>query len=114
MITYTISDVPNKKATSQGLVDLTNEEKQKLVDEWNAYESQSATRKLAEIKQIRLQKLKETDWMANSDVTMSDAWKTKIQAWRDIPQNNSTETEYDALLTRDADGNLTNTIWSDA
>jgi hypothetical protein len=52
--------------------------------------------------------------MANSDVTMTDAWKTKRQAWRDIPQNNSTETEYDALLTTDADGNLTNTIWSDA
>ena len=70
--------------------------------------------KLQSVREIRNQKLQETDWMANSDVTMSDAWKTKRQAWRDIPQNNSTETEYDALLTRDADGNLTNTIWSDA
>ena len=70
--------------------------------------------KLQSVREIRNQKLQETDWMANSDVTISDAWKTKRQAWRDIPQNNSTETEYDALLTRDADGNLTNTIWSDA
>tara|TARA_R100001163_G_C4955780_1_gene121635 strand:- start:44 stop:361 length:318 start_codon:yes stop_codon:yes gene_type:complete len=79
--------------------------------DWN---SKSAERKLTAIKKIRQQKLETTDWMANSDVTMTDAWKTKRQSWRDIPQNNNTETEYDAILTRDADGNLTNTIWSDA
>ena len=28
--------------------------------------------------------LSESDWMANSDVTMSDAWKTYRQALRDI------------------------------
>jgi hypothetical protein len=67
---------------------------------------------LTEIKKIRLEKLKETDWMAMSDLTMSDAWKTKRQAWRDIPQNNSTEAEYEALLVRDSDGNLTHSIWS--
>ena len=69
---------------------------------------------LTEIKKIRLEKLKETDWMAMSDLTMSDAWKTKRQSWRDIPQNNSTDAEYEALLETDANGNLTNTIWSDA
>jgi len=31
--------------------------------------------------------LKETDWMANSDVTMTDAWKTYRQALRDLPAN---------------------------
>ena len=31
--------------------------------------------------------LTETDWMANSDVTMSDAWKTYRQALRDLPAN---------------------------
>ncbi len=69
---------------------------------------------LNEIKQIRLEKLKETDWMAMSDLTMSDAWKAKRQSWRDIPQNNSTDAEYEALLETDANGNLTNAIWSDA
>ncbi len=29
-------------------------------------------------------KLSQTDWMANSDVTMSDAWTTYRQALRDI------------------------------
>ena len=28
--------------------------------------------------------IQESDWMANSDVTMSDAWKTYRQALRDI------------------------------
>ena len=33
--------------------------------------------------------LAETDWMANSDVTMSDAWKTYRQQLRDLPANTS-------------------------
>ena len=32
-------------------------------------------------------RLKETDWMANSDVTMSDAWKKYRQDLRDLPAN---------------------------
>jgi len=91
---------------------LTAEEEAEIVEKNS--DANRIARKLEDIKDMRLAKLQATDWMANSDVTMSDAWKTKRQAWRDIPQNNSTETEYDALLTRDADGNLTNTIWSDA
>ena len=67
---------------------------------------------LNEIKEIRLEKLQETDWMAMSDLTMSDAWKTKRQAWRDIPQNNSTDAEYEELLKRGSDGKLTHSIWS--
>ena len=112
MTTYTIADVHSKKATSQGLVDLTNEEKQELINEWNAYESQSATRKLLDIKEIRVQKLQETDFYALSDVTMSDAMTTYRQALRDIPQDYTTEDEYDLLLARDEQGNLTHSIWS--
>tara|TARA_Y100001972_G_C7613933_1_gene307848 strand:+ start:101 stop:481 length:381 start_codon:yes stop_codon:yes gene_type:complete len=33
--------------------------------------------------------LAETDWMANSDVTMSDEWKTYRQALRDLPSTTS-------------------------
>ena len=75
MTTYTITDVHSKKATSKGLVDLTNEEKQAIVDKWNAYESKSAERKLAQIKQIRLEKLIETDYLAMSDNVLSDDMK---------------------------------------
>ena len=67
---------------------------------------------LAKIRQIRNQKLSETDYLAMSDNTMPDNIKTWRQSLRDLPQNNTTETEYDALLARDDNGNLTNSIWS--
>ena len=86
--------------------------KQSIVDEWNVYANKSADRKLAEIKEIRLQKLKETDFYALGDVTMSDAMKTYRQNLRDIPANHTDEAAYDALLARDSDGNLTNSVWS--
>jgi hypothetical protein len=93
-------------------VEMTEEEKQARVDEWNAWNDASGDRKLAEIKQIRLQKLMETDYLANSDVTMPDNIKTWRQSLRDLPQNNTTEEQYDALLARDSNGNLTNSVWS--
>jgi len=39
------------------------------------------------LRHVRNNLLQETDWMANSDVTMSDAWKTYRQALRDLPAN---------------------------
>tara|TARA_R100001244_G_C5088484_1_gene115786 strand:- start:49 stop:369 length:321 start_codon:yes stop_codon:yes gene_type:complete len=75
------------------------------------WESKSGERKLAEIKQIRLRKLEETDWMANSDVTMSDAIKNYRQALRDIPANYDTESKYDELLAR-TNRKLTHSVWT--
>ena len=43
----------------------------------------------AEIRASRDIKLMDSDWMANSDVTMSDAWKTYRQALRDLPASKS-------------------------
>ena len=43
------------------------------------------------MRRLRIQRdalLKETDWMASSDYTISDAWKTYRQALRDLPANN--------------------------
>ena len=34
--------------------------------------------------------LAETDWMANSDVTMSNNWKTYRQSLRDLPAGKDT------------------------
>jgi uncharacterized protein YebE (UPF0316 family) len=68
--------------------------------------------KLNYIKELRLKKLIETDYLALSDNTMPDNIKTWRQSLRDLPQNNTTETQYDALLARDSDGNLTNSIWN--
>ena len=72
----------------------------------------SKNSKLSLIKQIRLDKLEQTDYMANSDVTMPDYIKTWRQTLRDLPQNNTTESQYDTLLAKDADGNLTNSVWT--
>ena len=94
------------------IVDLSADEIAKIEAERKEWNDASATRKLAKIKKIRLQKLSETDYLALSDNTMPDNIKTWRQSLRDLPQTNTTEEEYDALLARDDDGNLTNAIWS--
>ena len=94
------------------IVDFTAEEQTIRDAKVKAWNDASGDRKLAQIKQMRLERLIETDYLANSDVTMPDNIKTWRQSLRDLPQNNTTESEYDALLARDSDGNLTNSIWS--
>ena len=90
----------------------TEQEKADIIARNKAWEDDTANRQLAEIRQIRNQKLKETDYLAMSDNTMPDNIKTWRQSLRDLPQNNTTEEQYDALLARDSHGNLTNSIWS--
>ena len=92
------------------VVDFTAEE-QASYDDYNSTEKITA-RKLEQIKEIRLEKLIETDWMSNSDVTMPDNVKTWRQSLRDIPANHMDEAAYDLLLARDASGNLTHSVWS--
>ena len=68
---------------------------------------QIATEKLEEatsrMRQQRNQLLAESDWMANSDVTMSEEWRVYRQALRDLPANSTP-----AL---DENGNLTGITW---
>ena len=95
-----------------GLRDMTTEEQaqyDKDLAEWN---SKSADRKLEKIRLYRNRRLKQTDYLALSDVTMSDAVKTWRQTLRDLPQNNTTEAKYDELLAKDSNGNLTNSVWT--
>ena len=101
----------NYKVNDNGTIrDMTDAEKA-LIDSSQKPVDLNAL-KLSDIREIRNRKLSETDYLANSDVTMPDNIKTWRQSLRDLPQNNTTETEYDALLARDDDGNLTNSIWS--
>jgi hypothetical protein len=79
------------------------------IKEWN---DASAARKLGYIKDLRNQKLQATDYMANSDYTMPDYIKTWRQTLRDLPQNNTTESQYDTLLERNTDGSLKNSVWT--
>ena len=106
------------KATINGNVPFTAEEEA----QWDKLQADAIAnahkRKLQQIKNIRLQKLIETDYLANSDVTMPDNMKTWRQSLRDIPQDYTTEEEYDLLLARETDktkdnfGQLTHTVWS--
>jgi hypothetical protein len=90
----------------------TETEKADIIARNKAWNDNSSNRKLTEIKEIRLEKLIETDYLANSDVTMPDNIKTWRQTLRDLPANHSNETAYDALLARDTDGNLTHSVWT--
>ena len=75
-----------------------------------AYIDNAPVRKLNEIKMIREQHLKVTDWWVLRG-NMSEAQSTYRQALRDIPQDYS-EADYDDLLARDEQGNLTHKVWS--
>ena len=57
--------------------------------------------RLLRLERTRL--LQQSDWMANSDVVMTDEWKSYRQALRDLP-----ETQTPAL---DDNGNLINVEW---
>jgi len=50
-----------------------------------AYQAQLDTEKARAVRSERDQKLKDTDWMGLSDVTMSSEWATYRQALRDVP-----------------------------
>ena len=108
---WKIEEIPTTKIVNNDVVNLTDEERQTVLKDWNDSEQEKSDNKIVEIRAIRNQKLSETDYMANSDVTMPDYIKTWRQTLRDLPQNNTTESQYDTLLAKDADGNLTNSVW---
>ena len=60
------------------------QEKERDAEE-QASEDREPAKKMTAIRYKRDQLLVETDWMANSDVTMSDAWKAYRKALRDVP-----------------------------
>ena len=105
-------DEVGPSVVSGKVVELTDEQKQAKVDEWNAYEAKSGERKLKTIRELRQDRLIATDYMASSDITMPDYIKTWRQTLRDLPQNNTTESQYDTLLERNTDGSLKNSVWA--
>ncbi len=103
------------KTVNGELIKMSAEEisaRQAEVDEAN---SKLPEIKLNQIRELRNQKLQETDWYSNSDVTMPDNIKTWRQQLRDLPQTYTTEAEYDELL--EMQGEFPNqtykhTVWS--
>ena len=79
------------------------------------YNATRVENKLKQIRAMRDKKLQETDYLGASDQTMSEAMKTRRQEWRDLPQNNTTEEQYDALLETQGTApniTLTHSVWS--
>ena len=85
-----------KKYVDGVLVDCTAAE----ITQFNADETQfnngALDRALENLRNKRNNLLKETDWMANSDVTMSDDWKTYRQQLRDLPSGLDTVAKVEA------------------
>ena len=95
--------------TKENIVrDATTEE----IADINSRSISSINSKLEEIRFQRNIKLKETDYLANSDVTMPDNIKTWRQSLRDIPANHTDENAYNLLLARNDAGELTHSIWT--
>jgi len=72
------------KMINNELVEYTSDELTALEAKEQAWTNGQANRDLTDLREQRDALLKDTDWLANSDVTMSDAMRTYRQALRDI------------------------------
>ena len=86
--TWTIDEVSNNRTVNDKVIPLTDAERQQLVIDWNNAEQKKSDDKIVDIRNIRNQKLSETDYLANSDITMPANIKTWRQTLRDIPLEN--------------------------
>ena len=75
------------------LVEYTAEELTELEAKEKAWTDDAPNRRMSELRRQRDALLVETDYMGNSDVTMSDAWKTYRQALRDITSQTPSDDE---------------------
>ena len=65
-------------------VQFTSEEETARDKEEQSVADAAPARRMKQLRRERDALLKETDYMGNSDVTLTDAWKTYRQALRDI------------------------------
>jgi hypothetical protein len=77
-------------------VEMTAEEVTARQAEETAWSDGAFDRAITELRRKRNNLLTETDWMANSDVTMSDDWKTYRQELRDLPSGLDTVEKIEA------------------
>tara|TARA_S200002703_G_scaffold92014_1_gene79546 strand:- start:83 stop:439 length:357 start_codon:yes stop_codon:yes gene_type:complete len=101
-----ISEITNKTGFSVDVNLVINNlenppSKEQILEKAKEIEAREPIRILREKRDILIT---QTDWMANSDVTMSDAWRTYRQALRDLPANSP-----NAAL--DENGQLINVTW---
>lgn len=83
------------KMINNELVQLSDAEEALKVAEEKAWNDDAPNRRMAELRRQRDILLAETDWRANSDVTMSTAWRNYRQELRDI----TSQTPVDDVLS---------------
>ena len=88
--------MPRYKMVGNNRIELTVEELTELNARETAWSNGALDRALNKLREKRNKLLVETDWMANSDVTMSDDWKTYRQALRDITNGLDTVAKVEA------------------
>ncbi len=71
------------------IMEFTAEEQKEIDAKQKAFEDTEEDRAWFALRVKRDKLLAETDWLANSDVTMSDAQKLYRQELRDLPANTS-------------------------
>ena len=91
--------MPRFKMVNGVKIQFTAEEEAARDAEEKAWSDAAPARRMENLRMQRNQLLAETDWMGNSDVTMSNDWKTYRQALRDITK------------TTPADDALSNITW---
>ena len=79
-----------KYVNGERLAFTAEEEKARDAEE-KAWDDDAPNRRMVKLRSERNSLLVETDWMANSDVTMSDAWKKYRQDLRDITTQTPTD-----------------------
>ena len=83
--------MPRCKMLNGKRIQFTAEEEAARDAEEQAWTDDAPNRGMAELRRQRNLLLAETDWMANSDVTMSTAWRNYRQALRDITTQTPTD-----------------------
>ena len=79
-------------------IDLTTKEISDLEAKDIVWNNSALDRALNELRGKRNRRLAETDWMASSDVTMSDNWKTYRTTLRDLPVGLDTVEKVEAVI----------------
>ena len=94
----------NRKKNVNGVeIELTDEEQAELEKQEAEWAKGELNRQLNWLRTVRNSMLAESDYMGNSDVTMSDAWKTYRQELRDITKGLTTVTKIKNKMKFDED-----------
>ena len=72
------------KMVDNKVIPMTDEEQAVRDAEEKEWSDEAPARRMVDLREKRDALLEKTDYMGNSDVTLTDAWKTYRQALRDI------------------------------